>query len=297
MSILNLYNDGYFTVLTSIIAVVKDAGNSIEKPNLFEILGRNYVKEPKHVRDTLNTWKNLGFFLEASDKISIKEAYFKKLPTSPRPGDGKLQLLLLEVLMVDVNNKNLWADKLSQNNDFTRCCCYILGKDIFFISSKTQDQIIQETGVDGSNIEDPAFLIQNKTRMTGVIHWMTALGILTGSINPTIDPTIMVRSVISDSFAKGEDVAFEMFLKKLNTKFPIMDGGQYRLETETKLQSRTTNLLKNNRVSVSLSFALRRLEAKGIIKFLNKGDAEKFTLLGRDLQTVEEVSHLKCKGR
>ena len=297
MSILNLTGDGYFTVLTSVITVVKDAGNSIEKSKLFEVLGRNYVKEPKHISDTLRTWKSLGFFLETSDKISIREDYFKRLSASPGPGDRKLQLLLLEVLMIDTNNKNLWTDKNSQNNDFTRCCCYILGKDIFFVSSKTQSQIIQEVAKDGPNIEDPELLIQNTTRITGIKHWMTSLGILTGNINPTIDPTIMVRSTISDGFSKDEFVTFEKFLKKLNTKFPIMDGGQFRLETETKLQSPTTNLLRNNKISVSLSFALRRLVSEGIIEFEDKNDGKKFALLKSDLQTDKIISHLKYTGR
>lgn len=297
MSILNLTGDGYFTILTSIIAAVKDAGNSIEKPKLFEILGQNYVKDPKHIRDTLRTWKDLGLFWENSDKVSINEHYFQKLPKRSKAGNSELQLLLLEVLMIDANNANLWTNKNSQNNDFTRCCCYLLGKDIFFISSKTQLQIIQTVGEDGPNIEDPELLIQNPTRITGIKHWMTALGILTGNTNPIIDPSIMVRSTVLDNFTSGEDVAVAKFLSKLNNKFPIMDGGKFRLETEKKLQSPTTNLLKNNKISISLSFALRRLKSEGLIKFDKKGDAEKFTLLGRDLQSVEEFSHLKYTGR
>ena len=297
MSILNLTGDGDFIVLTAMISAVKDAGNSIEKAKLFELLGQNYIKNTEHISNTFNRWIELGLFLETSDKISIREDYYKKLPARTRPGNSKLQLLLLEILMSDINNVDLWTDKNSKNNDFTRCCSYILGSDLFFLSgSKTSGQIIKKSDQDSPDLDDSQLLLQNETRITGIKHWMTSLGILTGSSKPIIDPTIMVRSVTSESLNKGEEVVFDEFLKKLNTKFPIMDGGKFRLETEKRLKSRTTNLLHSNKVSISLSFALRRLESEEIIKFDNKGDAAKFNLLDGDLQPIREVSHLKYTG-
>ena len=295
MSILNLTGDGDFIVLTAMISAVKNAGNSIEKQKLFELLGRNYVKNEKDISNTFNRWEGLGFFLETSEKISIKEAYFKKLTAKPRPGQVKLQLLLLEVLMLDDNNVNFWEKEKSKNSDFTRCCCYLLGLDIFFLSSKTNEQIIKQSGEDAPNI-DARLLLQNDTRIKGIKHWMTSLGILTGNTKPTIDPTNMVRSVIVGNLTKGQDVSFDKFLQKLNMKFPIKDGGRFRVETEKKLQSPTTNLLKINKVSISLSFALRRLQSEEMIEFSKKGDAEKFNLLGRDHKPVEEFSHLKYMG-
>jgi len=281
----------------AMIAVIKDANNSIEKRNLFEHLGQNFVQDPyKKISNTFNRWEELGLFFESADKISIKENYLEKLSKRPRPGESKLQLVLLEVLMAEANNVNFWQKEKSKNSDFSRCCCYILGLDIFFLSSKTTPEIIKISGEQAPNI-DPELLLQNETRITGIKHWMTSLGFLTGNTKPTIDPTIMVRSVISDNLTKGEEIVFDKFLKKLNTKFPILDGGKLRVEVEKKLQSKTTNLYKSATISISLSFALRRLRSEGIIEFIKKSDAKKFNLLGRDCEPFQELSHLKYTGR
>ena len=58
----------------------------------------------------------------------------------------------------------------------------------------------------------------------------------------------------------------------LSEKLPILDFGEYRNEVEKNLKSTEWRKQNTNELSQSLSFALRRLELKGVIQLRGKSD-------------------------
>ncbi len=89
------------------------------------------------------------------------------------------------------------------------------------------------------------------------------------------------------------DVPIREFLDELAEAIPILDGGRFRVEVESKLRPEKWKAPASEAVSTSLSRALLRLQASGILRFDNRSDSEsRVNLIGRAGRTVQPVTHV-----
>jgi hypothetical protein len=83
------------------------------------------------------------------------------------------------------------------------------------------------------------------------------------------------------------------FLDGLAEAVPILDGGRFRAEVESKLCPEKWKAPDSDAISTSLSRALLRLQARGILRFANRSDSEsRINLIGRAGRTVQSVTHV-----
>ena len=111
-----------------------------------------------------------------------------------------------------------------------------------------------------------------------------------------IDPTIAVADSLREVFGKDKELPQEQFFSRLAEILPVVDGGEYRLKVEEKINQSNWKPPKPSEVSTSLSRALSRLHDRGDVLLDDRSDASKRTLIGRNNRVLRDVSHVGWKG-
>ncbi|WP_395994483.1 protein DpdG [Chlorobium phaeovibrioides] len=97
-----------------------------------------------------------------------------------------------------------------------------------------------------------------------------------------IDPTTAVRDVLPSIFTTESTLSAKDFLESLANQLPVLDFGEYRKKVESSLDSSKWRPPAENHLSMSLSFALRRLILADVISLDGRADAgDSFRLTGR----------------
>ena len=87
-------------------------------------------------------------------------------------------------------------------------------------------------------------------------------------------------------------LTIDEFQNRLGAQIPVLEGGDVRKEVESKLK---TEFQRNDRFfSKSTSFALKRIEKRGLIKFEIADDANNWILdLGGETEKVSYIKYYK----
>lgn len=148
-------------------------------------------------------------------------------------------------------------------------------------------------------LSDDVILLQNDTRWAGYMSWATFLGFGrsdTGKASGGFitDVTPVVRFHLQTVLPKRGEIAIGDFIGSLASAIPVLDGGSYRTEVESKLKPEKWKSPKEGELSTSLSRALLRLRESGDIRFESRSDAGgQMKLIGRDGRVVESVTHVR----
>ena len=106
--------------------------------------------------------------------------------------------------------------------------------------------------------------------------------------------TSVVRFHLQDLLPKRGEIAINDFIGGLSSAIPVLDGGSYRTEVESKLKPEKWPKPKEGELSTSLSRALLRLREAGDIRFESRSDASgQVKLIGRSGRIIESVTHVR----
>ncbi|MEO2036379.1 MAG: protein DpdG, partial [Planctomycetaceae bacterium] len=144
---------------------------------------------------------------------------------------------------------------------------------------------------------------QNDTRWAGFKSWATFLGFGRSESGKAsggfiTDPTPAIRRYALQLLPKKGDIAINDFVEGLALSIPVLDGGEYRKEVESKLRPEKWRAPGEGELSTSLSRALWRLRDAGEIRLKKKADSDvQMKLVGQD-RSVEGVTHvLRGEGK
>jgi hypothetical protein len=144
--------------------------------------------------------------------------------------------------------------------------------------------------------------ISNRERWAPLKAWCVWFGFGWSGSYPNkvlvVDPTFVIRDSLPIIFPRPRTTlpAHEV-IARLAEQVPVLDGGAYRLEIESRLREQTGSDAwvppPNNQMSTSLSRALLRLHKEGILKGSEKADAPetRVRLTGRNQMTIQSFSH------
>jgi len=299
MSLLNLTNDGKRGVLVAIYRLLL-AKKSLDRDRLLSLCAPQGVAEPKHTRDTLGTWVELGFFERSSDdKISISST----IPTKDRRED-LLAVWASRRVLAKENNQRFWEAEDSRCADFTRATAWLLAQDVYETEHSSWDvvQPIIKTQTPGND----SIFGQNDTRWNGLRAWAPFLGF--GRVGNTrgspliIDPTDALRHALPLIFGKKTSMAADEFIAAAAEHVPVLDKGNYRQLVEEKLRENGSpdawQPPPPDQLSTSLSRALLRLTADGTLHGEKRADATaRARLTGRRRAVVGEYSHFSFRPK
>jgi hypothetical protein len=293
MSLLNLTNDGNHSVLIVIFKLFLASKKALTLENIANLCAPGETGSKEKVRQTLNTWTDLGLF-----EVSSKEVV--KIAPSIKKQDRimeKLPSLLQGIVLDPENTPDLRANELAKAADFTRALSWLMAQDVWKVDLSNWDTVQalfqKQMGRDSG-------LIQNGTRWSGLKAWATYLGFAWTPRYPSssivIDPTSAIRSVLPDVFGKKKELKVTDFLVSLSHRIPVLDGGLYRTKVEDKLLESTGpdawQPPPAQQQSTSLSRAILRLTADGSLNGELRDDSpERITLTGQGLGPAGEFSH------
>ncbi len=307
MAILNRTSDGTHSVLVVIYKLLLQEG-AMERERIIQLCAPQGIADPKHVRQTLSTWIELGLLEEAqNDRIKL-HSNIKKSETL----EERLPHLARRIVMLPENNANFWAREKSRSADFSRGITWLLAQDVYTTEligwSDAEKLLLNQVPHDLMELEGTVVkdfgLIQNDTRWPGLKAYAPWLGFAWTARPPRgqygvlmIDPTEAIREVLHDVFGRHKNLTATEFVALLAQRLPVLDGGEYRLQVEEKLRGRTGpdawKAPPHGQLSTSLSRALLRLRTDGTLKAELRADARDRKLLtGRNGGVIEQISHV-----
>lgn len=128
--------------------------------------------------------------------------------------------------------------------------------------------------------------IVNDTRWGPFRRWACSLGFAwpdpAGRILP--DPTPAIRDELAVVLGGTDEMAAQTFLDKIAQKLPVIDRGAYRNHVAENMAA---ELSRSDRLTDSMSYAIRRLEREGSIQLGDRDDAERVVLF--DGSTISHI--------
>ena len=299
MSILNRPSDGLFNILIVLVRCLAHHG-SMDREKLINVCApESAVDSQDRAKQTLNNWVQLGLLNEDTGKISIDRGLSSVVKKST--DHSALARLARQRVLASDNNERFWEAKNNRSADFSRAASWMLAQNVFEVQVNGH-KAIEEIEIAQLSEDEEFRAFTNQTRWTSYKAWAPFLGF--GSIGrfPTkntfvIDPTVAVADSLGEVFGKDKELPQEQFFSRLAEILPVVDGGEYRIKVEEKIDQSKWKPPKPSEVSTSLSRALRRLHSRGDIVLDNRSDANKRTLIGRNGGAIgDDVSHVIWKG-
>jgi hypothetical protein len=150
-------------------------------------------------------------------------------------------------------------------------------------------RIAAPRGTDSDDDDNSGWPIANSTRWGPFQRWSCSLGFAwidpIGRLIP--DPTPALRDALPQVL-KTAEVQADAFLAQLASSLPVLDRGEYRAFVEMNLRGKPEH---SDRISQSLSHALRRLQREKAIALDDRADATRVTLF--DGTTISHVRKAK----
>lgn len=252
MSLLNLTNDGLPNVLVVLYAAVARSRSARTRDELLELVAPTGIVQDggRMARQTLNRWTELGLFHLDGDHI-----YLSNAPEADLRDDEELLFAVRTearrcALSID-NNVDLWATESARAADLTRSLAWLLAQDVYRTAFRNLEQQESEQLVDPQ-----CRLMQNDTRRNGLQFWSHFLGFVRQPGGGDIDPTMAIRECLPQCLEPGQSMPAEIFISRLAETLPVLDGGQWRRDVESRIKPWSLPQLAPGQLSSSLSRAL-----------------------------------------
>ena len=254
--------------------------------------------QSKKIQETFQFWGAISnpVWLEKETKGEKRRVTLSKVPRSLDV--RSLAELIHEVLTHDKLLDLFAAYDHSGNRNTIEaaahgliCICEALASPNYqFI---TQDNAMKLCQFSGLNVKSP-----NGNEARGVQLWGAFLGYfelveVKGSKSIyRCDPTRAVVRTHSKVFKDTKKLPIREYLKMVALNDPLIDGGIYRTQVESKMSKKKLGDRSDSEVSQSLEYALYKLLQNKTIKFHTKSDDPKFIKVkGVDI-SISEIEHV-----
>jgi hypothetical protein len=298
MTILNNTSDGLHPELIVLVRAVASLGK-VDADELLQICfpGRvSDASETARLRGALLRWTQLGLFAETDNCISLDDRFVKVRKEGLDEFSDKLPAFCRRLILEEKNAFPFWGEFSALAGDFVRGITWLLAQNLYTLPTTWTGgaenlEIVQITG--------DKKIVQNDTRWTNLRFWARYLGFASGDSGSfQIDPTVAIRSELPLVFGNQQELPAKDFLAALSMHLPVLDNGTYRREVESNMNPASWRKPDEGHLSMSLSFALRRLDLSGAIKLKGQADAvSSVRLTGQNYRTWIGFESVVWNGR
>lgn len=304
MTIINLESDGIFPQLIVMFRAVAHSGK-INSDELLRICTPGTISdasEVKRLRATLLRWIELGLFIEENEEVTLTKQFIKPRGMTIDSLTEKLPSFCRSLILQPQNCLPLWPEGGAETEegvgraaDFIRGISWALAQDIYRLPTSSAENI---ESVEKEQRTGGKFIFKNRSRWPGLKYWARYLGFVTGEGNSFfIDPTQAIKEALPTIFGTKKELLATDFLSTLSASLPVLDFGTYRLEVEGSLDQSKWRKPADNHLSMSLSFALRRLDLNNTIKLQGRADTgSSYRLTGRDFKIWKGFESVAFSG-
>ncbi len=241
------------------------------------------IKESKKrtmIHDTVGECIKMGLLIEESDTVAINP----NLPDPARnPQTGDL------ILPIALSNL-FFSEKNEENHNLGRVISWYLSRDIYDAPGnwKEVEEAFREQAITDK------LGVTSDARYGQFEDWICYLGFAwchsrkrEKMLMP--DPTAHIRDRLAQLFGDKESLPIADAVRRLAEACPVLEGGTMRKEIEKNYAERDERSL-----SSSTSHAWFRLQDEGIVKLVEKSDAEMLIFI--DGGTKRRYSEIKWLG-
>lgn len=307
MSVLNSASNGLPSLLIILFRYVHREGN-VSRHELIEacfpgIPATLTVKETdSKLRQTLNTWVELGFFDADGDDVISLSANVKAFLKGVKDVDSATRLLpsiARSTLFRRENRQRLWEAERNKAGDLCKLLGWLSVQDVWTmeISSHVEAKLLEDEQLEQrGDIE----FIRNKDRWPGFKAWSAFLDVARSSSEGAIhiDLTSAVRAALPRVFpGRGSKMTIGQFMEALAIEIPFIDGGEVWTEVTGKLRADRWKRPAETELSTVSSMFLLRLQHEGAISMDALDDTSRRVLLGAgNVPLGRAVSHVTVNG-
>lgn len=279
MTILNTAESGIYPELIILFRAITYL-HEIERSELIKLCSPDGDSHHR-LSGTLTRWTELGLFSVTDGRYKITPKYLKTAHVTIEQHTALLPKFCRELVFEEKNCSDIWQETQGAS-DFVRGISWLLCQDIYKFSSTWENA----GSLISSQLTGGKLGITNDVRWNGLRFWSRYLGFTTGEgASFQIDPTIAIRDELMSVFGNDSELLALEFLGRLKNKLPVLDHGIYRTELENNLDRRSWRELPKNQISMSLSFALMRLQySKELILIARSDTGESIKLTGADYE-------------
>ncbi len=272
MTILNRTSDGLFNILIALFRALLKFG-PMKKERLITLCSPGSDNDLNMLKKTVSTWAKIGLFEINGDEIKFSEDIYNwvgKLTIRDLDDPILLRRIFRHLLFKRENNDFFWDKEKTKAADFTRAISFLLAQDIYELDMQNHSTIGKLERV---QLLENKCMLQNDTRWAGVLAWGRYLGFIWEGEVRMMDPTIALCDELPFIFNDKKTLLAADFVNKTSEAIPVLDGGRYRKEVESALNSTYwTSAPQEGRLSTSLSRAIWRLQQSNTIRLENRSD-------------------------
>jgi len=297
MTLTNYTSDGQYPVLIALVRVLAAQG-PLPRKDLIRICT---VGDDKHAKATLSTWIELGLFVEDNDEsIRLGEGFSKRRGETLEDLTARIPAHCRRLIFDPRHALPLWRPDgkrtdgdVGASADFVRELAWALSQNIYSLTFDASADTVE--ALENRQVPSGKYVFLNKTRWPGLCFWARYTGFASAD-GHTIDPTDAIRDVLPEIFAAAKKLPAEKFVRQLNELLPVLDSGRHRVAVEAVLDDSVWQRPPADHLSMSLSFALRRLQLEQTIAFEAQADTGKILFLsGRDFRALDRFSHVEWR--
>lgn len=276
MTLLNSASEGLPNELVVLARAVFEFG-PITRDDLVELCG---VGDTTRLRGCLSKWTSIGLFEDTDGKTRLSSAARAHRGESVELWTDRLPSVCRQLVLTPTSWMPLFGDKAGVSADLVRGLSWLLAQNIFELPSVWSGGV-SEVEADQLEIQDQ--MIKNDVRFNALRFWARFLGFSNGHQGFFVDPTIALRHELLGMLKPNESVAATAFIRELSSRLPVFDGGAARVAVTDRLRPDKWAKPKSRQLSMSLSYALYRLELDQFVMFEAPSDTEQgFVLLNKD---------------
>lgn len=274
MSILNHTTDGLYSQVAVIYRALAHFG-PMKTDDLVEWctagIETSRGGQPS-VKHALARWQGLGLFVSGDGGLVRIDD--RCAPTGDARDDlaltESLRLAVLKIVFLPKSVGTLLSTEGSA--DFARGLSWWMAQDAWLTDMSTKALL----SLEGRQLlHGDIRLVNNDVRMERLREWAMFLGFVwTSGRMVQLDPTAAISRVLDTTLpTSGQSLAAADFVAALADLLPVLDGGSYRLEVESKLRPEIWQPTPAGWVSSTLGRALRRLDHLGRLRLIARADA------------------------
>jgi hypothetical protein len=174
-------------------------------------------------------------------------------------------------------------------NTFATLCAWLLAQPLIGMPS---GQAAIKSALVAQGFDLGELRIRNNAVLEMVVYWARYLGLVWQTKKEKCqgivpDPSAFLTRHLDDLLPVGEEIGAPEFCSQLGQLCPVLDGGSVRAAILAK-----TKAVPSSELSESLSFALRRLQACGRLKFWAIDDARAPLVMAGHADEDRRITHL-----
>jgi hypothetical protein len=247
------------------------------------------------LKGCLSKWTTIGLFDEDVDgKTRLSSLAGGRRGESVDAWTDRLPAICRRLALSPANTMPLFGKDPGVSADLAKGLSWLLAQNIFELPTVWRGGV-SELEANQLNSDDQN--ITNDVRFNALRFWAVYLGFANAANGFFVDPTIALRQELSDMLKPNQAVSANVFVEDLARRMSVFDGGAVRTAITDKLRPDKWAKPRPQQLSISLSYALYRLELDQVIAFEAPSDTEQgFALLDKDLTERQTFIRIRLRA-